>query len=144
MTEEARNRPFPRDPFKRVVRLYADYKWTLAVVGLLVLVTSTLGVITPLLIQRVIDDALPQQDMNLLLWLIAGMVVVAGVAGGINFIQSRLNRHCSQPPFQRYPRRRGIGCDVDSFLGTHDRCGLHDAHFRLPFTISRYSKAQTN
>lgn len=91
MPEPPRNRPFPRDTFKRVVKLYADYKLTLAIVGLLVLVTSALGVVTPLLIQRVIDDALPQQDMDLLLWLIGGMVFVAAVAGVLNFIQSRLN-----------------------------------------------------
>ncbi len=91
LTEEARNRPFPRDTFRRVIRLYADYKWVLAIVGALVLITSALGVVTPLLIQRVIDDALPQQDMNLLLWLIGGMVVVAGISGILNFIQSRLN-----------------------------------------------------
>ena len=89
--EETPNRPFPRDTFKRVVRLYSDYKLTLAVVALLVLVTSALGVITPLLIQRVIDDALPQQDMNLLLWLIFGMVAAAGISGVLNFAQSRLN-----------------------------------------------------
>ncbi len=89
--EETPNRPFPRDTFKRVVRLYSDYKLTLAIVALLVLVTSALGVITPLLIQRVIDDALPQQDMNLLLWLIFGMVAAAGISGVLNFAQSRLN-----------------------------------------------------
>lgn len=89
--EETPNRPFPRDTFKRVVRLYSDYKLTLAIVALLVLVTAALGVITPLLIQRVIDDALPQQDMNLLLWLIFGMVAAAGISGVLNFAQSRLN-----------------------------------------------------
>ncbi len=89
--EESRNRPFPRGTFKRVVKLYADYKVTLAIVGLLVLITSALGVITPLLIQRVIDDALPQQDMNLLMWLIGGMVAAAGISGILNFAQSRLN-----------------------------------------------------
>ena len=89
--EETPKRPFPRDTFKRVVRLYSDYKLTLAIVALLVLVTSALGVITPLLIQRVIDDALPQQDMNLLMWLIFGMVAAAGISGILNFAQSRLN-----------------------------------------------------
>ena len=89
--EELRNRPFPRDTFKRVIKLYADYKWTLAIVGVLVLITSALGVITPLLIQRVIDVALPQQNMNLLLWLIGGMVAAAGISGVLNFAQSRLN-----------------------------------------------------
>ena len=91
ITEETPKRPFPRDTFKRVVRLYSDYKLTLAIVAILVLVTSALGVITPLLIQRVIDDALPQQDMNLLLWLIVGMIVAAGISGVLNFAQSRLN-----------------------------------------------------
>ena len=91
ITEETPKRPFPRDTFKRVVRLYSDYKLTLAIVAILVLVTSALGVITPLLIQRVIDDALPQQDMNLLLWLIGGMVAAAGISGVLNFAQSRLN-----------------------------------------------------
>ena len=91
MLEPPRNRPFPRDTFKRVVRLYSDYKWTLAVVGLLVLITSALGVVTPLLIQRVIDDALPQENMSLLVWLIGGMVFAAGISGILNFIQSRLN-----------------------------------------------------
>ncbi len=89
--EETPNRPFPRDTFKRVVRLYSDHKITLALVALLVLITSALGVITPLLIQRVIDDALPQQDMNLLLWLIVGMVAAAAISGVLNFAQSRLN-----------------------------------------------------
>ena len=91
MLEPPRNRPFPKDTFKRVLGLYSDYKWILAVVGLLVLITSALGVVTPLLIQRVIDDALPQKDMGLLVWLIGGMVLAAGISGILNFIQSRLN-----------------------------------------------------
>ena len=89
--EELRNRPFPRGTFKRVVKLYTDYKLTLAIVGILVLITSALGVITPLLIQRVIDDALPTQNMDLLVWLIGGMVAAAGISGILNFAQSRLN-----------------------------------------------------
>ena len=89
--EETPRRPFPRDTFKRVVRLYSDHKMVLVIVALLVLITSALGVATPLLIQRVIDDALPNQDMNLLLWLIGGMVAAAGISGILNFAQSRLN-----------------------------------------------------
>ena len=91
MLDEAPRRPFPRNTFRRVVGLYADYKWNLGVVALLVLVTAALGVVTPLLIQRVIDDALPQQNMNLLIWLIIGMVAAAGISGVLNLIQSRLN-----------------------------------------------------
>lgn len=91
MPEETPRRPFPRNTFRRVVGLYADYKLNLGVVALLVLVTAALGVVTPLLIQRVIDDALPQQNMGLLIWLIVGMVAAAGIAGVLNLIQSRLN-----------------------------------------------------
>ena len=91
ISDSPRNRRVQRGTFARVVRLYTDYKWSLAIVGILVLVTSALGVVTPLLIQRVIDDALPNQDMNLLIWLIGGMVFAAGVSGILNFIQSRIN-----------------------------------------------------
>lgn len=91
MPDETPRRPFTRNTFRRVVGLYADYKLSLAVVALLVLVTAALGVVTPLLIQRVIDDALPQQDMSLLIWLIFGMVAAAGIAGVLNLVQSRLN-----------------------------------------------------
>ena len=91
MPEEAPRRRIPRSTLRRVVGLYADYKLILAVVASLVLVTAALGVVTPLLIQRVIDDALPQRDMGLLIWLIFGMVAAAGIAGVLNLIQSRLN-----------------------------------------------------
>ena len=91
MPEETPRRRIPRNTLRRVVGLYADYKLSLAIVALLVLVTAALGVVTPLLIQRVIDDALPQQNMGLLIWLIIGMVAAAGIAGVLNLIQSRLN-----------------------------------------------------
>ena len=91
MLEETPRRPIPRNTLRRVVSLYADYKLSLGIVALLVLVTAALGVVTPLLIQRVIDDALPQQNMSLLIWLIVGMVAAAGIAGILNLIQSRLN-----------------------------------------------------
>ncbi len=91
MLEETPRRPIPRKTLRRVVGLYADYQLSLTIVALLVLVTAALGVVTPLLIQRVIDDALPQQNMNLLIWLIVGMVAAAGIAGVLNLVQSRLN-----------------------------------------------------
>ena len=91
LPEETSGRPFPRHTLRRVIGLYSNYRWTLTFVAFLVLITAGLGVATPLLIQRVIDDALPQQDMNLLIWLIVGMVAAAGITGILNLIQSRLN-----------------------------------------------------
>ncbi len=89
--EDTSGRPFPRETLKRVISLYSNYRGTLLIVAMLVIITSALGVVTPLLIQRVIDDALPRADMNLLLWLIGGMVAAASISGVLNLIQSRLN-----------------------------------------------------
>ncbi len=91
MLEGPKGRPLKEGTFKRVIGLYKNYRWTLGTVGLLVLITSILGVITPLLIQRVIDQALPDQDTNLLLILICGMILAAGLTGILNLVQSRLN-----------------------------------------------------
>ena len=91
MMDARPDRPLKKGTFRRVVSLYSNYKLTLAVVGVLVLITSILGVATPLLIQRLIDDVLPRGDTNLLLILIGGMIVAAGLTGILNLVQSRLN-----------------------------------------------------
>lgn len=80
-----------RRTLRRAMRLYAEHRVALITVIVLVVAASILGAITPLLIQQVIDDALPNGDTNYLLWLIGGMVAIAAVVGGLNLAQSQLN-----------------------------------------------------
>ena len=80
-----------RRTLRRAIRLYAEHRVALVTVIVLVVVASALGAVTPLLIQQVIDDALPNGDTDYLLWLIGGMVAIAAVVGGLNLAQSQLN-----------------------------------------------------
>ena len=80
-----------RRTLRRAIKLYAERRGALVTVITLVVIASALGAITPLLIQQVIDDALPNGDTGYLLWLIGGMVAIAAVVGGLNLAQSQLN-----------------------------------------------------
>ena len=80
-----------RNILRRAIKLYAAHRVALVTVIILVVLASALGAITPLLIQQLIDDALPNGDTSYLLWLIGGMVGIAAVVGGLNLAQSQLN-----------------------------------------------------
>ncbi len=60
------------------------------VVGLIV-ASSAIGLAQPFLVRRLIDDALPQQDVALLLWLVGAMVGVAAATAMIGVVQTWLS-----------------------------------------------------
>ena len=80
-----------RDTARRVVPLFRPYKAQVAgVVGLIVL-TSTIGIINPLLIQKVFNDALfvsGGPNLHLLYLLVGIMAVVPVVNGAIGILQT--------------------------------------------------------
>jgi ATP-binding cassette, subfamily B, bacterial len=51
-------RPIDRKTVRRVVAIFRPYRWKVAVVALAIVVTSGLGVVNPLLIAKVFNDAL--------------------------------------------------------------------------------------
>ena len=62
---------------RRVLALFRPHRRALAVVTAIIVVTSVVSMAQPFLMRAVIDDALPQQDVTLLLWLVGGMLAVA-------------------------------------------------------------------
>ncbi|MAM12431.1 MAG: multidrug ABC transporter ATP-binding protein [Rhizobiaceae bacterium] len=62
---------------RRVLALFAPYRKRIAAVMLLMVVASATGLAGPFLLRAIIDQALPKNDIGLLLWLVAGMVLVA-------------------------------------------------------------------
>lgn len=55
---------------RRVARLFAPHRSTLGVVVALIVLSSTVSLAQPLLVRHVIDEALPRQDVRLLLALV--------------------------------------------------------------------------
>ena len=84
----------------RILRLFRPYWPRVASVGLLILVTSGLGVINPLLIKVVFDSGLfPQSgppDLGLLWWIVGAMAVIAIVSGGLGIAQTYITNKVGQ------------------------------------------------
>jgi len=92
----------PADPairrayLRRIVALFRPYRRRLAGVLALILFSSALGAIPALLLKEVIDDALPNADLTLLNWLVAGMVGIAIFTGVLGVIQTLLSNQVGQ------------------------------------------------
>jgi ATP-binding cassette subfamily B protein len=80
-----------RDTWRRVIPLFRPYRLRVAFVVLLIVVTSTVGIINPLLIQAVFNDALfvpGGPKLHLLYVLVAIMAAVPIVNGAIGILQT--------------------------------------------------------
>jgi ATP-binding cassette subfamily B protein len=92
----------PADPavrrayLRRIVALFRPYRRRLTGVLALILFSSALGAIPALLLKEVIDDALPNRDLALLNWLVAGMVGIAIVTGALGVVQTLLSNQVGQ------------------------------------------------
>ncbi len=81
---------------RRIASYFLPYrKRTLAVFAVL-LVTSLLGLLPPLLIQQIVDRALPGRDMRLLSFLVLASLTATIVSGTLGVLQSYLNTYISQ------------------------------------------------
>lgn len=74
--------------FSRIVALFRPHKLQLLIVTIIVIATSIAGLANPFLIREIIDVALPEQDLNLLVMLVVGMVVVAALTAAFGVIQT--------------------------------------------------------
>ncbi|MGO1182334.1 MAG: ABC transporter ATP-binding protein [Micrococcaceae bacterium] len=81
---------------KRIAALFAPHKGTIAVVVALITVSSVVTIAQPFLLRGVIDDALPHQDVPLLLWLAGAMIAVAAITAVVGVIQTWMSTQMGQ------------------------------------------------
>ena len=84
----------------RTVRLFRPYRFQVIAVGVLILLTASIGVINPLLIRTVFDDGLfPASggpDMHLL-WTLAAIMASIAIANGLmGVLQTYMTNHVGQ------------------------------------------------
>ncbi|HWS83045.1 MAG TPA: ABC transporter ATP-binding protein, partial [Ktedonobacteraceae bacterium] len=96
--EEQRKRGRQTDArtLRRVARAFIPYKFQVVMVVVAILLTTGLGVINPLMIQRVFDDAIVKRNFNRLVIDVAIMMVVPIVSGLIGVWQNYLNNTIGQ------------------------------------------------
>jgi ATP-binding cassette, subfamily B, bacterial len=73
---------------RRIGRLFTPYRWQLVIVTTIIAASSIVGLASPFLLRAVIDTALPDKNVRLLAWLVAGMVAVAAVTSAFGVIQT--------------------------------------------------------
>jgi ATP-binding cassette, subfamily B, bacterial len=81
---------------RRVAALFRPYRWQVATVVALIVASSTVALATPFLVRLVIDEALPRQDVRLLVWAVAAMVAVTGVTAVLGVLQTWLSTTVGQ------------------------------------------------
>jgi ATP-binding cassette, subfamily B, bacterial len=92
----------PEDPavrratLRRVGGLFRPYWVPLGTVLLMIVVGSVLGIISPFLLRRVLDDAIPHRDTALLTWLVAGMIGISIANGVLGVGQTYLSNSVGQ------------------------------------------------
>jgi ATP-binding cassette subfamily B protein len=88
------NSALSRDTVRRVLGFAAPHRGPLTVFLLLTVADACLVVVTPLLVQRIVDDGIAQGDVRLVAILAAAMAVVAvldaGLGLGTGYLSSRI------------------------------------------------------
>ncbi len=83
-------------PISRVLALFGPHRSRIGVVVAIIVVTSIVGLAQPFLVREVVDVALPQQDVRLLLLAVGGMIAVAAVTQLLGVVQTWLSTQVGQ------------------------------------------------
>ena len=81
---------------RRIGQLFKPYRWQLAVVTAIIAASSVVGLASPFLLRAVIDTALPDKNVRLLAWLVAGMIAVAAITSAFGVIQTWISTKVGQ------------------------------------------------
>jgi ATP-binding cassette subfamily B protein len=118
-----------KDLLKRVLDYAKPYRIQIITMLGLILITSGLGLISPLILRELIDKTLPQKDLNKLIWLAIALLLVPITSGVFRIFQRRLNATV------------GEGVIYDLRVALYDRLQQMSLHFfkhtRLGELISR-------
>jgi len=88
---EGANQPVDAQTFRRVVRFFKPYWRRVLVTVIAILVTAGLGLINPYLLKYIIDDAIPNRDLDKLYLAVGLMIGIPIISGLIGVGQTYLN-----------------------------------------------------
>ncbi len=80
----------------RIGRLFTAHRLPLVIVTAIIVASSIVGMASPFLLREVIDVALPNQNVGLLIWLVVGMVAVAALTAILGVVQTWISTQVGQ------------------------------------------------
>ncbi|HEY3829720.1 MAG TPA: ABC transporter ATP-binding protein [Solirubrobacteraceae bacterium] len=96
--KELRPEDIPAEPvsLRRVGRLFVPYRTRLGGLLALICLTSLLSVVSPFLLRGVIDNAIPEHNVELLSLLVGGMIAVSIISGVFGVVQTLISNQVGQ------------------------------------------------
>ena len=88
--DEVIRKKFDIRQFGRVLRYMKPYRGSFSLVGVLMLVSAGLAMITPLLLRKIIDDVVVTEEYKTLAFVIASMATIALLEIVVNFFHQRI------------------------------------------------------
>lgn len=82
--------------YSRVISLFKPYRLQLIAVMTLIVSVSGLTVVQPFLVRTIVDQAIPQSNVELLLWLIGAMILIVVLTQAIGVIQTYMSARVGQ------------------------------------------------
>src|SRR5512147_2328856 len=79
-----------RELLLRVLTYAREYWWHIGGMLVMILLTTGLSLLTPLIFRNMIDVVIPAKDTNRLILLGAGLLLIPAINGGISVVQRRL------------------------------------------------------
>ncbi|BAL89051.1 putative ABC transporter ATPase and permease protein [Actinoplanes missouriensis 431] len=86
---------------RRIGALFIGHRRQLAVVVGVIVISSVLAMVSPFLLREIIDVALPDDNLTLLVWLVAGMVAVAAATSALGVVQTWISTRVGQRVMHR-------------------------------------------
>ncbi|MEV4822073.1 ABC transporter ATP-binding protein [Micromonospora sp. NPDC049274] len=86
---------------RRIGSLFTPHRPALVIVTAIIVLSSIVAMASPFLLRTVIDRALPQGDVTLLVWLVLGMVAVAAVTAALGVVQTWISTQVGQRVMHR-------------------------------------------
>jgi len=86
---------------RRISRLFHPHRRAIAGVTAIIVASSVLGMASPFLLRAVIDTALPNRDLTLLVLLASGMVAVAALTAALGVVQTWVSTRVGQQVMHR-------------------------------------------
>ncbi|PTR43046.1 ATP-binding cassette subfamily B protein [Rhodococcus sp. OK611] len=81
---------------RRIGALFSPYRPQIAVVTVLIVAASAVTLANPFLVRAVIDKAIPDQDVTLLMWAVIGMLAVTVVGSVLGVVQTWISTTVGQ------------------------------------------------
>ena len=81
---------------KRVLSYSIPYRWEIMGMLVLILASTGLGLLVPMILRDLIDKTIPTKNLNRLVLLAIALLLIPAFTGGINVIQRRLNAYVGE------------------------------------------------